>query len=77
MDDQLRAADDQPTIGVILCKDKDKLDVKCALSDIHKSMGVSSFITKDIPLEVQLQLPTVEQIVSELAQKPGETPSND
>ncbi|WP_339507715.1 hypothetical protein [Pseudomonas sp. RL_35y_Pfl2_P42] len=40
-------------------------------------MGVSSFITEDIPLAVQSQLPTVEEIESELAQGHGETPSND
>lgn len=67
VDDQLRAADDQPTIGLILCKDKDKLDVEYALRDINKPMGVSSFITKDIPLSVQSQLPTVQEIESELA----------
>jgi hypothetical protein len=77
VDDQLRAADDQPTIGLILCKDKDKLDVEYALRDIHKPMGVSSFITKDIPLSVQSQLPTVQEIESELAQEYGENQAND
>lgn len=62
VDDQLRATDDQPTIGLILCKDKDKLDVEYALRDFHKPMGVSSYITKDIPLDVRSQLPTVEEI---------------
>ena len=66
VDDQLRSEGDQPTIGLILCKDKDKLDVEYALRDIHKPMGVSSFITKDIPLSVQSQLPTVQEIESEL-----------
>ena len=66
VDDQLRADGDQPTIGLILCKDKDKLDVEYALRDIHKPMGVSSFITKDIPLSVQSQLPTVQEIENEL-----------
>lgn len=66
VDDQLRGDGDQPTIGLILCKDKDKLDVEYALRDIHKPMGVSSFITKDIPVSVQSQLPTVEEIESEL-----------
>ncbi len=37
-----------------------------ALRDIHKPMGVSSFITKDIPLSVQSQLPTVQEIEDEL-----------
>ena len=77
VDDQLRAEGDQPTIGLILCKDKDKLDVEYALRDIHKPMGVSSFITKDIPLSVQSQLPTIEEIESELAQGYGEDQAND
>ena len=67
VDDQLRTPDDQPTIGLILCKDKDKLDVEYALRDINKPMGVSSFIGKDIPLSVQSQLPSVEEIEVELA----------
>ncbi|WP_114970301.1 PDDEXK nuclease domain-containing protein [Rhodoferax ferrireducens] len=62
-----KAPDDQPTIGLILCKDKDKLDVEYALRDINKPMGVSSFIGKDIPLSVQSQLPSVEDIEIELA----------
>lgn len=37
-----------------------------ALRDIHKPMGVNSFITKDIPVSVQSQLPTVQEIESEL-----------
>lgn len=67
VDDQLRTPDDQPTIGLILCKDKDKLDVEYALRDINKPMGVSSFIGKDIPLSIQSQLPSVEDIEIELA----------
>ena len=67
VDDQLRTPDDQPTIGLILCKNKDKLDVEYALRDINKPMGVSSFIGKDIPLSVQSQLPSVEEIEVELA----------
>jgi len=66
VDDLLRSEGDQPTIGLILCKTKDKLDVEYALRDIQKPMGVSSFITKDIPLDVQAQLPTVEEIEEEL-----------
>ena len=66
VDDLLRTEGDQPTIGLILCKDKDHLDVEYALRDIHKPMGVSSFITKDIPLAVQSQLPTVQEIENEL-----------
>ena len=66
VDEQLRGEGDQPTIGLILCKDKDHLDVEYALRDIHKPMGVSAFITKDIPLDVQSQLPSVQEIEDEL-----------
>jgi predicted nuclease of restriction endonuclease-like (RecB) superfamily len=66
VDDLLRTVDDQPTIGLILCKSKDKLDVEYALRDINKPMGVSSYITKEIPISVQSQLPTVQQIEDEL-----------
>lgn len=71
VDDLMRAADDQPTIGLILCKDKDKLDVEYALRDVNKPMGVSSYITRDIPLAVQSQLPTVEEIEQRLAELEG------
>lgn len=71
VDDLLRGTDDQPTIGLILCKDKDRLDVEYALRDISKPMGVSSYITKDIPLAVQSQLPTVEELEHELSYLAG------
>ena len=50
----------------LACQGQDKLDVEYALRDIHKPMGVSSFITKDIPLSVKSQLPTVQEIEDEL-----------
>jgi predicted nuclease of restriction endonuclease-like (RecB) superfamily len=68
VDDLIRSLDDQPTIGLILCKDKDKLDVEYALRDINKPMGVSSYITKEIPISIQSQLPTVEEIEYELSE---------
>ena len=69
VDDLLRADGDQPSIGLILCKDKDCLDVEYALRDVNKPIGVSSFITKDIPLDIQSQLPTVAEIEQQLTAK--------
>ena len=40
-DEQLRKEEDNPTIGILLCKNKDKLVVEYALSDINKPMGVT------------------------------------
>ncbi len=66
VDDLLRSDSDAPSIGLILCKGKDKFDVEYALRDINKPIGVSSFITREIPIEVKGQLPTVEQLEQEL-----------
>lgn len=66
VDDLLRSEGDQPSIGLILCKNKDRLDVEYALRDVTKPIGVSSFITKEIPVEVQTQLPTVAEIEKQL-----------
>ena len=69
VDDLLRAEGDQPSIGLILCKDKGRLEVEYALRDINKPIGVSSFITKEIPMDIQAQLPTVAEIEEQLAGK--------
>ena len=66
VDDLLRSDSDAPSIGLILCKGKDRFDVEYALRDINKPIGVSSFITREIPFEVKSQLPTVEQLEQEL-----------
>jgi hypothetical protein len=46
-----KQTDENPSIGIILCADKDHLDVEIALQDIHKPIGVA---------EYQLLLPTKE-----------------
>ena len=63
IDDNLRKEHDNPTIGLILCQEKDKFTVEYALRDIHKPIGVSSYeIAKIIPKEVLENLPTEEDI---------------
>jgi predicted nuclease of restriction endonuclease-like (RecB) superfamily len=68
VDEQLRQEGDQPTIGILLCKSKDKLVAEYALSDIHKPIGVSEYqLTQSLPENLQTSLPTVEEIEEELA----------
>ncbi len=70
VDEQLRGEADQPTIGILLCKSKDKVVVEYALSDIHKPMGVSEYeLTKALPDELKSSLPTIEQIEAELTEQ--------
>ena len=41
VDDQLRHNDDQPSIGLLLCKQRDRLIVEYALRDVKKPIGVA------------------------------------
>lgn len=66
VDTQLRKEGDQPTIGIVLCKNKDKLVAEYAMSDIHKPIGVSEYqLTHTLPEELKGSLPTIEEIEAE------------
>lgn len=68
VDMQLRKPGDQPTIGLLLCKNKDKLVAEYALSDIHKPIGVSEYkLSHSLPKNLKLSLPTIKQIEKELS----------
>jgi hypothetical protein len=70
VDEQLREESDQPTIGILLCKGKDKLVAEYALSDIHKPIGVSEYqLTQSLPDDLQTSLPPVEENEAELAKE--------
>ena len=60
VDDQLRHADDQPSIGLILCKERNKVIAEYALRDTTKPMGVSTY--KVLPPKLKAGLPSVKQI---------------
>jgi predicted nuclease of restriction endonuclease-like (RecB) superfamily len=67
VDDQLKTANDQPSIGIILCKSKDKIEVEYALQGMNKPIGVSEFtVTQALPAELKTTLPTVEEFENEL-----------
>jgi predicted nuclease of restriction endonuclease-like (RecB) superfamily len=66
VDHQLKTEDDNPSIGIILCKSKDKLEVEYALQDINKPMGISEFTFKELPQNIQSNMPTVEELENEL-----------
>lgn len=73
VDDQLRHADDAPTIGLILCKDKKTVVAEYALRGMNAPIGVSEFgFTEALPDEFASSLPTVEQIERELADLGGD-----
>ncbi len=63
LDDTVRLEGENPSIGIILCKDKDKTIVEYALRESNKPIGVGKYrvVTKS-PSELRNELPTPEQI---------------
>ena len=67
VDDMLRHGDDNPTIGMLLCKEKNGLLAEYALRDMNKALAVSDYkLTRAIPENLKPSLPTVEEIEQEL-----------
>ena len=69
VDDQLRHADDRPSIGLLLCKERDHVTVEYALRDLKKPIGVAQWQTKlveSLPRNLKGSLPTVAEIEAEL-----------
>jgi len=63
IDDILKHETDNPSIGIMLCKTKDKLTAEYALKDINKPIGVSEYKLSDfVPTEFADTLPTAEDI---------------
>lgn len=63
LDEQVKDKMDAPTIGLLLCKSKDKLTVEYSLKGINKPIGVSSYeISKYLPKDILEVLPTEEDI---------------
>jgi predicted nuclease of restriction endonuclease-like (RecB) superfamily len=66
IDDTLRREGGNPTIGLLLCKDKDRLVAEYALKDINKPIAVADYLlTKAIPEDLKGALPTIEEIEDE------------
>ncbi len=67
VDAQLRKPGDNQTIGILLCKSKNKVVAEYALRNISAPIGVSEYIfSKSIPTDLKGSLPTVEEIEAEL-----------
>jgi hypothetical protein len=70
VDDLLRGEHNQPAIGLILCRDKNRVIVEYALRDLSKPIGVSAYqLTRALPEEIRGSLPTIEELEAELSQE--------
>lgn len=67
VDSQLKVPEDNPSIGILLCKGKNKIEVEYSLRDVKKPMGVSEYVLNAfIPDDVKSKLPTIEQLEKSL-----------
>jgi len=67
VDSQLRHPSDNPSLGLLLCKNRDKVVAEYALRDMNKPIGVAEYqLVQALPKELQTDLPRIEDIESEL-----------
>jgi predicted nuclease of restriction endonuclease-like (RecB) superfamily len=70
VDSQLKRQEDNPSIGILLCKKKDKIEVEYALRDINKPMGITEYkLTDSIPENIKTKLPSIEELENELTRR--------
>ncbi|NOU46081.1 MAG: DUF1016 domain-containing protein [Bacteroidales bacterium] len=66
IDSLVKEENDNPTIGILLCREKNRIETEFALRDINKPMGVSEFqLTEILPDELKSSLPSIEEIENE------------
>jgi predicted nuclease of restriction endonuclease-like (RecB) superfamily len=69
VDDRLKHATDQRSIGLILCEEKNKIVAEYALRGMDKAIGVSDYqLTRALPKKLQSALPSIAQLEKELSQ---------
>ena len=68
MDRQVKNEHDNPSIGLLLCKSKNKVVAEYALRNNAQPLGVAEYkLLESLPAELQSSLPSIEQIERELA----------
>lgn len=73
VDAQIKAPDDKPTIGLLLCKTRKKLVAEYALSGIDKPMGVAEYqLVRSLPEPLDTCLPSIEELETRLSMDMGE-----
>ena len=67
VDDKLRGENDNKTIGLLLCKGKDKIVAQYALTGYEQPIGISDYqLSKAVPENLKSALPSIEQVEEEL-----------
>ena len=70
LDDYVKQPDENPSIGLILCTDKNAIEADYALRDVKKPMGIAEIhLSKVLPKELVGRLPDVEKLENEILHK--------
>ena len=70
VDAQIKAPDDRPTIGLLLCRNQNRLVAEYALSGIDKPIGVAEYqLVRALPDPLDTSLPSIEEIEAELSRE--------
>jgi len=69
VDAQVKLPDDHPTIGLLLCKSRNKIVAEYALRNINSPIGVAEYqLVASLPKELKTELPSIEEIEASLAE---------
>ena len=69
VDTQIKSKSDNPSIGILLCKKKDKIEAEYSLRDMNKPMGISEYrLTELIPEKIKSKLPSIEELENKLGE---------
>ena len=69
VDTQIKNINDNSSIGILLCKKKDKIEAEYALRDMNKPMGISEYrLTDLIPDKIKSKLPSIEELETKLSE---------
>ena len=67
VDEQVKTKEDNPSIGVILCKSKDKIIAEYSIKDMTKPIGIAEYtLTNAIPDNIKDNMPTIEELEQNL-----------
>ncbi len=72
LDDYVREDGENPSIGIILCSERDHFEVEYALRGIDKPVGVSEYrLTRELPPELRNKLPDARELENEIRREMG------
>jgi len=73
VDGELKSEHDEPTLGLLLCKSKNKVVAEYALRDSGKALGVAEYqLQSSLPDKLQTNLPTIEELEQALKDEGGD-----